>query len=88
VTAARKVAHEGEGLERKLMQVWKRRQEESVQQIRRARAHLFPEGKLQERVYSPVGYAARYGPELTTQLAAALGGPGSHTLIPLGGSDQ
>jgi len=87
-TAARKVEHEGEGLERKLMQVWKRRQEESVQQIRRARAHLFPEGKLQERVYSPVGYAARYGPELTAQLAAALGAPGSHVLVPLGGSDQ
>jgi bacillithiol synthase len=87
-TAARKVEHEGDGLERKLMQVWKRRQEESVQQIRRARAHLFPEGKLQERVYSPVGYAARYGPELTAQIAKALGAAGSHVLIPLGGSDQ
>ncbi len=87
-TAARKVEHEGLGLERKLMQVWKRRQEESVQQIRRARAHLFPEGKLQERVYSPVGYAARFGPELMAQLAAGLGGPGSHVLIALGGSDR
>ncbi len=86
-TAARKVEHAGEGLERKLMQVWKRRQEESVQQIRRARTHLFPEGMLQERVYSPVGYAARYGPGLTVQLAAALGAPGSHVLTPLGGSD-
>jgi len=87
-TAARRVEHEGESLERKLMQVWKRRQDESVQQIRRARAHLFPEGKLQERVYSPVGYAARYGPELTAQLASGLGDPGSHCVIPLGGSDQ
>ena len=87
-TAARKVEHEGLGLERKLMQVWKRRQEESVQQIRRARAHVFPEGRLQERVYSPVGYVARYGPELAAQLAAALGAPGSHVLISLGGSDQ
>jgi len=87
-TAARKVEHEGEGLERKLMQVWKRRQEESVQQIRRARTHLFPDGKLQERVYSPVGYAARYGPELPAKVAATLGAPGTHVLIPLGGSDQ
>jgi len=87
-TAARKVEHEAVGLERKLMQVWKRRQEESVQQIRRAHTHLFPDGTLQERVYSPVGYAARYGPELAARLAAALGAPGSHVLNPLGGSDQ
>jgi uncharacterized protein YllA (UPF0747 family) len=87
-TAARKVEHEGLGLERKLMQVWKRRQEESVQQIRRARAHLFPNGGLQERTYSPVGYAARYGPGFAKRLDEALGPPGTHTLIPLGGSGQ
>jgi len=86
-TAAGKVEHEGHNLERKLMQVWKRRQEESVQQIRRARAHLFPNGALQERIYSPIAYAARFSPDLTARLATALGGPGSHILIPLGGLD-
>jgi uncharacterized protein YllA (UPF0747 family) len=84
-TAAGKVEHEGLTLEKKLMQVWKRRQEESVQQIRRAAAHLFPNGKLQERVYAPIGYAARYGPELVTRLAQALEEPGSHVLVPVGG---
>lgn len=84
-TSAGKVEHEGDGLERKLMQVWKRRQEESVHQIRRAAAHLFPQGHFQERVASPLGYAARYGPELMSRLMESLGAPGSHVLVPLGG---
>ncbi len=84
-TAGHKVEHEGLNLERKLMQVWKRRQEESVQQIRRARAQLFPEGKLQERVYSPVGYLARYGPDLISCLVDPLATLGTHALVPVGG---
>ena len=84
-TAGRRVEHDGTNLERKLMQVWKRRQEETVQQIRRARAQLFPEGKLQERVYSPAGYSARYGPDLVSALLRTLKTPGSHTLVPVGG---
>ena len=87
-TAAGKAEHESLGLERKLMQVWKRRQEESVQQIRKAAGLLFPKGHLQERVHSPLGYAARYGPELTAHLARTLGTPGSHVLVPLGGKDS
>lgn len=86
-TAAGKVEHEGTGLEKKLMQVWKRRQDESVQQIRRAAAQLFPQGRLQERVHSPLGYMARYGPDLTARLERSLGTPGSHVLVPLGGKD-
>jgi bacillithiol biosynthesis cysteine-adding enzyme BshC len=86
-TAAGKVEHEGLVLEKKLMQVWKRRQEDSVQQIRKAAGLLFPKGRLQERVHSPLGYAARYGPELTARLARAVGTPGSHVLVPLGGED-
>lgn len=84
-TAASRLEHESENLEKKLMSVWKRRQEESVQQIRRARGMLFPQGHLQERVYGPVGFAARYGPSFAPRLAEALGGPGEHALVSLGG---
>lgn len=87
-TAGHRIERETEGLEKKLMHVWKRRQEESVQQIRRAHGHLFPRGHLQERTVSYLGYAARYGPALVEKVRASLGPPGSHTLIPLGVSDE
>lgn len=87
-TAGNRIERETEGLEKKLMHVWKRRQEESVQQIRRAHGHLFPRGHLQERTVSLLGYAARYGPALLSRLRESLGEPGSHTLIPLGVSDE
>lgn len=84
-TATGKVLHEGEGLEKKLMHVWKRRQEESVQQIRRAKAHLFPRGGLQERSVSILGYAARYGGGLLEDLRRYVHEPGAHVVVPLGG---
>jgi len=87
-TAGNRIEREIEALEKKLMHVWKRRQEESVQQIRRAHGHLFPRGGLQERTVSFLGYAARYGPPLVERLKSSLGAPGSHTLIPLGASDE
>jgi uncharacterized protein YllA (UPF0747 family) len=86
-TAAGRMEHEATGLEKKLMQVWKRRQDESVQQIRRAAGLLFPGGKLQERAHAPLAYMARYGPGLAAHLARSLGKPGSHVLVPLGGKD-
>jgi len=84
-TAAGRLQHESEHLEKKLMSVWKRRHEESVLQIRRARGQLFPQGHLQERIYGPVGFTARYGPSFAPRLAEALGGPGEHALVSLGG---
>lgn len=87
-TAGHRFEREIEGLERKLMHVWKRRQDESVTQIRRAHGHLFPRGHLQERTVSMLGYAARYGPALLARLRESLGAPGSHTLIPMGVSDE
>jgi uncharacterized protein YllA (UPF0747 family) len=67
------------------MQVWKRRQEESVQQIRRAAGQVFPFGGLQERTVSILGFTARYGPDLLPRVSSALGPPGSHVAVPLGG---
>jgi bacillithiol biosynthesis cysteine-adding enzyme BshC len=84
-TATGKTLHEAENLERKLMHVWKRRHEEWVQQIRRARGHLFPHGALQERSISVLGYVARYGAGLFDELRRAVHEPGTHVLVPLGG---
>lgn len=83
--AEARLGREIETLEKKLLTVWKRRQEESVRKIRRARESLFPHGGLQERVCSPLGFAARHGPWLITRLEQSLAEPGSHTLVPLGG---
>jgi bacillithiol biosynthesis cysteine-adding enzyme BshC len=87
-TAGHRMERETEALEKKLMHVWKRRQEESVQQIRRAHGHLFPHGRLQERAASFFGYYARYGPPLVERLRASLGKPGSHVLVTLGGPGE
>ena len=83
--AETRLEREIETLEKKLLTVWKRRQEESVTKIRKARESLFPHGSLQERVCSPLGFAAKHGPWLITRLTERLGAPGSHTLVPLGG---
>lgn len=87
-TTGNRVEREIEALEKKLMHVWKRRQEESVQQIRRAHGHLFPHGALQERQAAFFGYYARYGPPLIERLRGSLGKPGSHTLVTLGGPGE
>ena len=82
-TSAGRVQHEGRELEKKLMHVWKRRQDETVQKIRRAAGHLFPHGGLQERTMSIVGYHARYGPDFLDTIEGALTTPGAHALVPL-----
>lgn len=86
ITAHGRVDREIETLEKKLLHVWKRRQEESVQQIRRAGSHLFPHGELQERVACYAGFASRHGSWLTERLMDALQDPGAHELVSLGGS--
>jgi uncharacterized protein YllA (UPF0747 family) len=84
-TATGRMVHEGEVLEKKLMQVWKRRHEEWVAQIRRASGQLFPHGGLQERTLSILGFEARYGQPLLARLAEVVREPGSHRLVPIGG---
>ena len=84
-TATGKVIHEGQVLEKKLMQVWKRRHEESVQKIRRARGSLFPRGGLQERGMSILGYEAHHGPGLIEELREKVTKPGAHVLVSVGG---
>jgi bacillithiol biosynthesis cysteine-adding enzyme BshC len=85
-TATGRVVHEGQVLEKKLMQVWKRRHEESVQKIRRARESLFPRGGLQERTLSVLGFAAEHGPPLLEEFRRKVREPGAHALVTPGGA--
>ena len=84
-TATGRIVHEGQVLEKKLMQVWKRRHEESVQKMRRAHESLFPRGGLQERTMSALGFAAEHGPPLFEEVRRKVRAPGSHTLVTPGG---
>jgi len=85
-TATGRMVHEGQALEKKLMQVWKRRHEELVQKIRRARESLFPGGGLQERKLSVLGYAAEHGPALFEEFRGKIREPGAHVLVTPGGA--
>ena len=68
---ARSVALDAFGeAERKILQAVRRRSETLIQQLDKARTHLFPRGVPQERVVSPFYYLARYGPELLDELLA------------------
>ena len=84
-TATGKVVHEGQALEKKLMQVWKRRHEETALKIRRAKESLFPHGGLQERTLSVLGFAAEHGPALLESFHREVREPGRHVLIRPGG---
>lgn len=54
--------------ERKIDQAVKRQSETTLQQIEKARVHLYPDGVPQERLTSPLYFLARYGPELVSTL--------------------
>ncbi len=58
-------------LERQIDQAAREAQETRIEQARRAALHLFPERRPQERVLSPLGFLARYGPDLLAELAEA-----------------
>jgi uncharacterized protein YllA (UPF0747 family) len=54
--------------ERKILQALKRQSETHLQQLEKARLHLFPGGAPQERVLNPFYYLARYGSGLLDDL--------------------
>jgi bacillithiol biosynthesis cysteine-adding enzyme BshC len=58
--------------EKKILQAVKRENETTLQQLDKARLHLFPDGKPQERVMGPAYYLARYGTEWIDELLAAM----------------
>ncbi|MSR35543.1 MAG: bacillithiol biosynthesis cysteine-adding enzyme BshC [Gemmatimonadetes bacterium] len=54
--------------ERKIDQAVKRQSETTLQQIEKARVHLYPDGVPQERISNPVYFLARYGNALVGEL--------------------
>jgi bacillithiol synthase len=69
----RSVAFEAVGeAEKKILQAVKRENEIALQQLEKARLHLFPDGKPQERVLNPLYYLTRYGPGFVTQVSDAF----------------
>jgi uncharacterized protein YllA (UPF0747 family) len=58
--------------EKKILQAVKRENETALQQLEKARLHVAPEGKPQERVLTSAYYLARYGEEWVTGLADAM----------------
>ena len=56
----------------KLMRAEKQRQETSVNQLRKIKDKLFPEGTLQERHDNFIPYYARHGKKLIETLADSL----------------
>ena len=60
--------------EKKILQAVKRENEIALGQLEKARLHLFPEGKPQERVLSPFYYLFRYGDGFLAEVAARFEG--------------
>ena len=72
-----RVGYQLDYLERKGRQHLRRAQRDLVSALRVAAGRLFPAGGLQERVVGPYPYLFQMGPELITQIRAALeGAPG------------
>jgi bacillithiol biosynthesis cysteine-adding enzyme BshC len=58
--------------EKKILQAVKRENDTMLQQLDKARLHLFPDGNPQERVMGPAYYLARYGREWIDELLAGM----------------
>ena len=59
-------------LKRRAVRAEKRKQETLYGMLARAQAQLYPTGKLQERVLSPVYFFSRYGPQFLDTLGDAV----------------
>lgn len=58
--------------QKKLKAANKKRHEDLAAQLKRAHDYLFPENQLQERLISPVYYAAKFGPKIFDQIYKSL----------------
>ncbi len=59
-------------LEKKIVRAAKKRNDIEVGQIRKAGDHLYPNGRLQERVFNIVPYLLKYGPAFLDKLDEAI----------------
>ncbi len=58
--------------EKNILKAVKRESETTLQQIEKAQLHLFPDGKPQERMLSPIYYLARYGAHFVREVAEGI----------------
>ena len=73
VIAARNAAlHRLQHAERKIVRQLKRQEGVMAEQLRRAAAHVRPGGVPQERVLTPLQFAARHGPGFVAAVEEAL----------------
>jgi bacillithiol biosynthesis cysteine-adding enzyme BshC len=70
-TARNQAMHAADEIEKRLVAALKRNNETALQQLARARASLFPDGKPQERVFTAASYLARHGRPLAAMLHEA-----------------
>lgn len=68
----RHMARQVDRLEEKAWQAVRRRSDVTLRQLDRLEAHLYPQGKLQERVANISYFLAKYGLDLVARLLAAL----------------
>jgi len=64
--------YEMKNLQAKTFQAYKKMNQDAKNQLERAHLFLFPTGRLQERVISPVYFLNKYGPEFVEVLHQAL----------------
>ncbi|MEE9554852.1 MAG: bacillithiol biosynthesis cysteine-adding enzyme BshC [candidate division Zixibacteria bacterium] len=70
--ARKRIDHELNHLSKKLFAIHKKKHETVKGQIYRAAGFLFPDGKFQERVISPVYFANKFGPDIFKKIEAEL----------------
>ena len=70
-TARNQALHGVDEIEKRLVAALKRSNETAVQQLSRARANLYPDGKPQERILTAASYLARHGRPLLGTLHEA-----------------
>lgn len=68
----KRIDHELNHLSKKLFTIHKKRHETVKGQIYRAANFLFPDGKFQERVLSPVYFANKFGPDIFKEIESVL----------------
>ena len=68
----KRIDHELNHLSKKLLRAHKKRHENIINQARRMAAFLFPMGKFQERVLSPIYFMNKYGLDIFTGIEQKL----------------
>jgi len=68
----KRLDHEMNHLYKRLFAAHKKRHDTAIGQVKRAASFLFPQGKFQERIVSPVYFANKFGPDIFKRLEEKL----------------